>query len=271
MFVVGTEYGCAAELCSAARLFFCLASVHKGNRQEEESVHEETRTQTSGPAACNGPAAGLLPGAALAEEDPDGHIVMSFELYSPEDNMVVLLTGPQKVSFQSDDTGLSLAQDLLGAENVDVASGWITSFTIDGYEYTAAEMGDYGSWSIYKNNAEDGVTIDQYVPADGDVYRVILTSYDPTTYKFPVMPHDLDALYWAMAEYSGELSDEANALVQGEGVTQDQIDAMTAQLCPDSASYRVLIDNRTVQVDTSRLSLYLHSHLVCRQIHRGSR
>ncbi len=194
---------------------------------------------------------GLLPGAALAEEDPDGHIVMSFELYSPEDNMVVLLTGPQKVSFQSDDTGLSLAQDLLGAENVDVASGWITSFTIDGYEYTAAEMGDYGSWSIYKNNAEDGVTIDQYVPADGDVYRVILTSYDPTTYKFPVMPHDLDALYWAMAEYSGELSDEANALVQGEGVTQDQIDAMTAQLCPDSASYRVLIDNRTVQVDTS--------------------
>ena len=170
---------------------------------------------------------GLLPGAALAEDEPDGHIVMSFELYYPEDNMVVLLTGPQKVSFQSDDTGLSLAQDLLGAENVNVAAGWITSFTIDGYEYTAAEMGAYGSWSIYKNNAEDGVTIDQYVPADGDVYRVILTSYDPTTYKFPVMPHDLDALYWAMAEYSGELSDEANALVQGEGVTQDQIDAMT--------------------------------------------
>lgn len=191
----------------------------------------------------------LWPAAALADQSA-GEIVMSFEYYDAEEETVALLRGPEAVAFTDEDTGLTLARTLLGEENVNAPGGWLTGLTVDEVEYSAASLElPYGSWAVYRNNAEDAVGIGDYRPQDGDVYRVVLTSYDPKTYRFPAMPRDLDALYWAMAE-SGAPLEEANALVQGETPAQSEIDDMTSALSGGGA-HRVLIDGRTVQVDAS--------------------
>ena len=197
---------------------------------------------------------GYVPASAFAQEAPRAEaaeIVVSFEIYDEQSDQVALLYGPEVVQIQEGDNGEVIAKRLLGAENVGISSGWMNSFTIDEVEYSAASMGlTYGSWLVYKNNANDSVGPSDYVPADGDVYRFVLTSYDPVTYEMPVLANDMDALYWAMAKSSGDLT-SANALVQSEAPSQAAIDAMAVSLSNPGGKHYVIIDQRTVQVDTT--------------------
>ena len=189
-----------------------------------------------------------------AAEQPaeSGHIIVSFEMFDAETNTVALITDPEKVAFAASDNGKTIAEKLLGAENVDISNGWMKSFTIDDVEYSAEELGmTYGSWLVYKNNAQDSVGPADYKPTDGDVYRFVLTSYDPITYAMPEMPNDLSALYWTVAEYTGNKA-EVNQLIQKEGgASQAEIDAMTVSLATPGGSHYVFIDGRTVQVNTT--------------------
>ena len=181
------------------------------------------------------------------------YMVVSFEMYDETDGSTMLMMNPTKVRFTADDTGKTIAEKLLGAENVGITdSGWMQSFTIDEVEYSPETMElEYGSWLVYKNNAQDGVGPGEYKPADGDVYRFILTSYDPVTYAMPDLCNDMNALYWAVAEYGGDLT-SAYALIQKDGgASQSEVDAMTASLAKAGGSHYVLIDGRTIQVDTT--------------------
>lgn len=190
----------------------------------------------------------MIPVTAMAQTG--GDMVMSFEMYDASSGTVTLLKEPTKISFEEGDTGESLAKKLLGEENVAISNGWITSFTFNGIKYTASDAGANGSWSVYENNAEAAVTISNYEPEDGDVYRVILTSYDATTYKFPVMKNNMDGLYWAMSESDKDL-EAARDLVESKAPEQASIDSMAAQLSSAGGKHRVLTDGRTIQVDTS--------------------
>ena len=194
---------------------------------------------------------GLLPGTAWAA-GTEGSMVLSVEMYLPEEQTVVLLKGPEKLSFTQEDTGLSLLQRVLGAENVGGTS-FISSLTIDGIVYGGEEdmSGQSGYyWGLYRNNSPDSEYIDAYRPADGDVYRVIFTAPDFTSpHMYPIMPHDLDGLYWAMAETEdAEMLEEANALVQSGSTDQTAIDELTQRLSQDGESHYVLVDDRSVQV-----------------------
>ena len=126
------------------------------------------------------------------------------------------------------------------------------SFTVDDIEYSPEELGmENGSWLVYKNNAQDNVGPADYKPADGDVYRFVLTTYDPVTWAMPDMPNDMSALYWTVAEYTGN-KEEAFALIQKEGgASQAEVDAMTASLATQGGSHYVFIDGRTILVNTT--------------------
>ena len=92
-----------------------------------------------------------------ASSDPQGHVVLSFEVYDPDDQSVTLLHGPVKTAFGEDDTGLSLVQEALGTENVDGTS-FINGLTIDGVTYggDGDESGLTGYyWGLYLNNSPD--------------------------------------------------------------------------------------------------------------------
>ncbi len=190
--------------------------------------------------------------AADAVEEPIGHIVMSFEMFDVSTQTVVLLRNPEKVGFTAEDTGLTLAQKLLGKENCNISGDWMKGFTIDEVEYTPESVGwaQNGSWLVYKNNTTDSVGITTYKPADGDVYRVVLSTYDTATYAMPTMPNDMDALYWSAVENGGDLT-AAYALIQSAGPAQRDIDAMTASLAVAGSTHHILVDGRTIYVDPS--------------------
>ena len=181
------------------------------------------------------------------------YAVVSFEMYDDADGSTVLLLNPTKIRFTAEDTGKTLAEKLLGAENVGISdTGWMQSFTIDGTVYSPESMElPYGSWLVYRNNSQDSTGPADYKPTDGDVYRFILTSYDPVTYAMPVLANDMNALYWSVAENTGDTT-AAYALIQKEGgAAQTDVDAMTATMAVPGGSHRVLIDGRTVQVNTA--------------------
>lgn len=194
---------------------------------------------------------GLLPAGAWAS-GTEGYMVLSVEMYLPEEQTVALLKGPEKMAFTAEDTGLSLLQKALGEENVGGTS-FIESLTIDEVVYggngdTSGMSGYY--WGLYLNNSPDSDYIDAYRPNDGDVYRLIFTAPDYTSpHMYPIMPHDLDGLYWAMAETEDEAArEEASSLVQSGTTDQSAIDALTQQLSQDGGEHYVLVDDRSVQV-----------------------
>ncbi|MBO4819800.1 MAG: cadherin-like beta sandwich domain-containing protein, partial [Firmicutes bacterium] len=198
---------------------------------------------------------GYVPAAVFAEglsEEDKAEIVVSFELYDDKADQVALLFGPKAVEIEEGDNGKIIAERLLGAENVGISdTGYMESFTIDETEYSPATMElTYGSWLVYKNNSQDGVGPAEYVPADGDVYRFVLTSYDPVTYAMPTLGNDMDALYWAMAKSGADLT-SANQLVQSAAPSQADIDAMAVSLSNPGEKHYIIIDQRTVQVDTT--------------------
>ena len=193
-------------------------------------------------------------GTLVIDPAPDPqYLVVSFELYDDATHTTALLTNPAKVRFTPEDTGKTIAEKLLGAENVGISdTGWMQSFTIDEVLYSPESMElATGSWLVYRNNSQDSVGPADYKPAAGDVYRFVLTSYDPVTYAMPVLCNDMNALYWSVADYDGDLT-SAYALIQKDGgAAQADIDAMTATLAKAGGSHYVLIDGRTVQVNTT--------------------
>ena len=200
----------------------------------------------------------LIPLTAMAVETDEtaaGHIVVSFEIYDDAEHSTMLLMNPTKVGYTAEDSGQTIAERLLGAENVNIDKGWMKSFTIDEIEYSPESMEmTYGSWLVYRNNSQDGVGPADYAPEDGDVYRFILTSYDPVTYAMPTLANDMNALYWSVAENGGDVT-SAYALIQKDGgASQAEVDAMTATLATSGGSHYVLIDGRTIQVDSNYMS-----------------
>ncbi|MBQ9890498.1 MAG: cadherin-like beta sandwich domain-containing protein [Firmicutes bacterium] len=180
-------------------------------------------------------------------------VVVSFEVYDADTDTVALLYGPKAAEYTSTDNGKTIAEKLLGKENVGITdSGWMQSFTIDEVVYSpeALELAN-GSWLVYKNNANDSVGPAEYKPADGDVYRFVLTTYDPVTYAMPVLANDMDALYWAVATTDATDLTSANALIQKEAPKQSDIDAMAVSLSKAGGDHYVLLDGRTVQVNTT--------------------
>lgn len=185
----------------------------------------------------------------------DGHLVMSFEWYDPEDGMTAfLLPAPVKIPFSAGEKGKVLAERALGEENAILLSGsFIKSITIDEITYEG-DFSENLSWSVYKNNAEDSVGLGDYVPADGDVYRVVLTTYD-ASYRFPVMKIDMDALYWTVADLleSGMSSQtvEAAIVAMQSGASQEEINEFNTALSQAGDVHRIIIDGRTIAVNTA--------------------
>ena len=191
----------------------------------------------------------LLPASVFgADDESTGKVVISFEYYDRETDTIVLLRNPEAVEFTASDTGVTLAEKLLGAENVGISGGWMNSFTIDEIEYTPKtfDLGDMGSWSVYKNGIQDSVGPADYKPTDGDVYRFALTTYDDS-YMMPKYAVDTDALYWAAA--TSESSDLTSvwSLIQS-CPTQAAVDAKTAEIAPAGGSHYVIVDGRSVQL-----------------------
>ena len=60
----------------------------------------------------------------------------------------------------------------------------------------------------------------------------------------------MNALYWSMADNGGDLT-AACQLVQSANPAQADIDAMTASLAVAGGKHYVLIDERTIQVNTT--------------------
>ena len=198
---------------------------------------------------------GVVPAPVFASAGSEeaAEIVVSFEIYDAQTDTVALLMVPTAVEIQEGDNGKTIAERLLGAENVDItaSSGWMNSFTIDGVEYSPETMSmSNGSWLVYRNNSQDSVGPVEYVPGDGDVYRFILTTYDTVTYEMPTLANDMDALYWAMAKSGADLT-SAYQLVMSEAPSQAAIDALAASLSTPGGKHYVIIDQRTVQVDTT--------------------